>query len=50
MHRITPEWPQPLKCQKYPVYTEYSPLSPNFDPVSLYGRSFSKELVFLVSP
>ncbi len=25
MHQITPEWPQALSCQKYPVYTILTP-------------------------
>ncbi len=40
MHWMTPEWLKPLNCQKYPVYTEYSPPRPEFHSVSLYGCSF----------
>ncbi len=29
---MTPEWPYPIKCQKYPVYTEYSLRGPYFTP------------------
>ena len=41
MHRITPEVTEALKCQKYPVYTEYSPTRSEFHPVSFQDQSFS---------
>ncbi len=39
MHRMTPEWPQALIGQKYPVYTEYSPPRPKFHSVSFYDQA-----------
>ena len=46
MHRMTPEWLNHLlKCQKYPVYTKYSPLTPKFHSVSFYVQSFRYSLV-----
>ena len=42
MQRMTPEWPYSRKCQKYPVYTEYSPPRPKFQSVSLYDQIFSR--------
>ncbi len=32
MHRMTPDWPYTLNCQKGPVYTEYSPRGTIFIP------------------
>ena len=40
MHRMTPEWPQALNCQKHNVYTEYSSPRPKFHSVSLYDQPF----------
>ncbi len=42
MHRMTPEGSQAFKCQKNPVYTEYSPPRSKLHSVSLYDQSFSK--------
>ncbi len=39
---MTPELPYSLKCQKYPVYTEYSHPRPKFHSVSLYDEPFSR--------
>ena len=46
MHWMTPECPWAVKCQKYPVYTEYSPPRPKFHYVSLYGQPFSRYRFF----
>ena len=40
MHRMTTEWPQALSCQKYPVYTEYSPRGTNFTSFSTTTSHF----------
>ena len=42
MHPMTPKWPQGLKCQKYTLYTEYSPPRPKFQSVSLYDQPLSR--------
>ncbi len=42
MHWMTLEWPYPLNCQRYPVYTVHSPPRPKCHSVSLYDKPFSR--------
>ncbi len=42
VHRMSPNWPQTVRHEKYPVYVDYKAHIPKFSSLLLYDQPFSR--------